>query len=208
MAVHIPSFGAPGRAKRDRSASADQRPRTSADQIPMAFLCFCSRGAERIFGCLSVSSSRAAVSRELDPSSRTRGRFRVGRASARALRAFEVVDFFWPESPGSAALPPGVPIYRNELANTRHDAPGYNVAVSDGPAILPLDIYHKLACFEGSLDANGRPLRTACVWIRSGGCTPGAASPPTTNWPDYFLNADGSPLHRPDHRTYTLSRGL
>jgi hypothetical protein len=112
------------------------------------------------------------------------------------LCGVEVVDFFWPDSPGSAALPPGIPIYGSQAANARHDAPSYNVAVADGASAMPRDLYRKVACFDGSLDSKGAPQRTACVWVRNGGCKTGAASVPSPYWPDYFLNADGSP--RPD----------
>jgi phosphatidylinositol glycan class B len=104
-----------------------------------------------------------------------------------------LVDISWDFSPGSAALPPGTPIYVSPVSTVRHDAASYNVAITDRVATLPADLYRRTACFDGSLDASGRPRRTACVWVRSGGCTPGAANLPAPNWPPFFLDRQGKP---------------
>jgi len=104
-----------------------------------------------------------------------------------------LVDVSWDFSPGSAALPPGTPIYVSQVSSVRHDAPSYNVAITDRAAALPADLYRRIDCFDGSLDVSGRPRRTACVWVRSGGCTPGVANLPAPNWPPFFLDGQGRP---------------
>jgi hypothetical protein len=73
------------------------------------------------------------------------------------------------------------------------DWAGYNVAVSDVLAALPRDRFRRLGCFSGSMDVNGVYQKTACVWRRNGGCTPGVAKIPATNWPPFFTNAQGKP---------------
>jgi len=104
-----------------------------------------------------------------------------------------LVGLSWDFTPGSAALPPGVPIYVSQAANVRREAPGYNVAITDRAAALPADLYRRVACFDGSVDLTGRPRRTACVWVRGGGCAASPDSLPAPNWPPFFLDRQGRP---------------
>ncbi len=100
-----------------------------------------------------------------------------------------LLDISWVYSPGSAALPPGVPFYVGRIADVPHDAPGFNVAIADRTAALPGALYHRAACFEGSEDPRRRPFAADCVWVRSGPCAPGVALLPSPNWPPYFLDS-------------------
>jgi phosphatidylinositol glycan class B len=109
------------------------------------------------------------------------------------LCAVDLANILWIETSGSAALPPGIPIYANRSADVSRDWAGYNVAVSDVIAALPRDRFRRLGCFSGSMDVNGVYQKTACVWRRNGGCTPGVAKIPATNWPPFFTNAQGKP---------------
>ncbi len=108
------------------------------------------------------------------------------------LCAVNLVNILWIETPGSAALPTGIPIYASRPANLVRDMPGFNIAVSEGPVALPA-AYRRLNCFQGSLNPQGEYQRMACVWRRSGGCVPGTAEVPTTNWPPYFTDTRGRP---------------
>ena len=107
------------------------------------------------------------------------------------LCGVDLANILWLETPGSAALPNGVPIYVNRIADVPRDNAGYNVAISEGNASLPR--YRKLGCFVGSADMRGNYKNRACVWRRDGGCTPGVASPPAINWPPLFSDAQGRP---------------
>jgi hypothetical protein len=104
-----------------------------------------------------------------------------------------LVDFSWDFSPGSAALPPGVPIHVGQVSGVPRDAASYNVAITGRATMLPGDLYRRMACFDGSLDLAGKPRRTACVWVRGGGCTPSTANLPQPNWPPFFLDPQGKP---------------
>jgi hypothetical protein len=107
------------------------------------------------------------------------------------LCAVDIADILWLETPGSAALPTGIPIYVNRVADVPRDHAGYNVAISTGNASLPG--YRKLSCFVGSADMKGDYKKQACVWRRDGGCTQGVAKLPATNWPPFFTDAHGRP---------------
>jgi hypothetical protein len=109
------------------------------------------------------------------------------------LCAVDLANILWIETPGSAALPPGIPIYANRSADVSRDWAGYNVAVSDVLAALPRDRFRRLGCFSGSMDVHGAYQKTACVWRRDGGCALGIAKTPATNWPPFFTNAQGKP---------------
>jgi hypothetical protein len=104
-----------------------------------------------------------------------------------------LVGVAWGGTPGSAALPPGVTIYVGQASDVGLGAASYNVAITDRVADLAADRFRRTACFDGSVDLTGRPSKTACVWVRSGGCTPGGASLPTPNWPPFFLDGQGRP---------------
>ena len=99
----------------------------------------------------------------------------------------------WGGTPGSAALPPGVPIYVGQASDVGMGGASYNVAITDRAADLAADRFRRAACFDGTVDLTGRPSKAACVWVRGGGCTPGRASQPTPNWPPFFLDAQGRP---------------
>ena len=99
----------------------------------------------------------------------------------------------WGGTPGSAALPPGVPIYVGQASDVGMGGASYNVAITDRAADLAADRFRRAACFDGTVDLPGRPSKAACVWGRGGGCTPGAASRPAPNWPPFFLDAQGRP---------------
>jgi hypothetical protein len=116
-----------------------------------------------------------------------------------SLCGLELLDTPWPASPGSAALPPGIPIYNNVSQNALHDSAGYNVAIvhhftpSRAADFAFAGRYRRVACFDGTTDTDGKPQGTACVWVRGGACTPGVVKIPDPIWPAYFRNADGSP---------------
>jgi hypothetical protein len=107
------------------------------------------------------------------------------------LCAVNLVDILWIETPGSAALPTGVPIYANRRGDVPRDHAGYNVAISRENTTLP--DFQRLGFFAGSADMNGAYQKTACVWRRDGGCSPGVANPPAGNWPPFFMDARGKP---------------
>jgi phosphatidylinositol glycan class B len=107
-----------------------------------------------------------------------------------------LVDVDWGATPGSAALPPGVPIYIGAASDPALGGASYNVAVTARATDLTAEGFRRSTCFEGTLDLTGRPSRAACVWVRGGGCAPGHASPPGPNWPPFFLDSQGRP--RPD----------
>jgi len=119
------------------------------------------------------------------------------------LCAVGLVDILAIETPGSAALPSGVPIYATLAADVPHDQAGYNVAI--GPETVELPGYQRRGCFRGSADLNGAYQKTACVWLRGGGCAPGMAKPPPTHWPPFFTDARGAP--RLDRIQTYLPRG-
>ncbi|HKB96334.1 MAG TPA: hypothetical protein VKB94_05755, partial [Rhizomicrobium sp.] len=136
----------------------------------------------------------------LTPSYRAKWTWRNEYIDAFALAArqpglcgVDLVNILWIETPGSAALPSGIPIYANGSLDVSRDWAGYNVAVSDVLAVLPRDRYRRVDCFAGSLDTTGAYQKTACVWRRSGGCVPGVAKIPATNWPPFFLDKHGRP---------------
>lgn len=103
--------------------------------------------------------------------------------------ALNLADVEWVDTPGSAALPAGVPIYSDLPPNARHDSNAYNVAITTQKMSLPN--YRRIACFEGSASIDGHYQKTACVWARAGSCTIGAAKPPAANWPLYFAGPNG-----------------
>jgi hypothetical protein len=107
------------------------------------------------------------------------------------LCGVDIVDTLWIETPGSAALPMGVPIYANRGRDVPRDQAGYNVAISKENISLPG--FQKLGCFQGSADMKGVYQKTACVWQRNGGCSPGVTKPPAINWPPFFTDAKGRP---------------
>ena len=107
------------------------------------------------------------------------------------LCALKLVDVSWIDTPGSAALPTGVPIYADPYSNTSRDFSGYNVAIGTQNVNLPG--YRRLECFRGSADLKGNLQKTACVWVRGGGCAAGIAKPPPVNWPLYFSDSRGLP---------------
>jgi hypothetical protein len=105
--------------------------------------------------------------------------------------AVNLVDVLWIETPGSAALPAGVPIYANRPGGVSRDSAGYNVAISREN--VTLTGYRRVNCFQGSADMKGRFQKAACVWVRSGGCALGVAKTPMINWPPYFTDRLGHP---------------
>jgi len=110
-----------------------------------------------------------------------------------ALCGVGLVGVSWDFTPGSAALPPGVPIYVGHASSVGEGGASYNVAITDRATTLPGGVFRRAACFDGSVDLSGRPRRSACVWVRSGGCAPGKASLPGPNWPPFFLDSQGRP---------------
>lgn len=144
-----------------------------------------------IWTCLSLAAA-------LTPSYRKQWTFRRDLVEAFALAARQpglcavnLVDSLWIETPGSAALPTGVPIYANRRGDVPRDQAGYNVAISRDPR--PLPNFQRLGCFQGSADMNGVYQKTACVWRRDGGCSSGVAKPPAINWPPFFMDTKGRP---------------
>lgn len=137
-------------------------------------------------------TSRAELVRAFDLASRQPG-----------ICALNLVDLEWIDTPGSAALPTGVPIYSDTPPNARHDFGAYNVAIGTQKASLPG--YRRVACFRGSANLKGQLQKTACVWSRGGGCVAGASKLPPVNWPLYFADPRG--LGRPDRiEPYLRSR--
>ena len=104
-----------------------------------------------------------------------------------------LVDVSWGFTPGSAALPPGVPIYASKASDVGRDRASYNVAIADAAARLPNDVYRRTSCFEGTLDVTGRPRSSVCVWVRDGGCTPSTTDLPVPFWPPFFADSQGKP---------------
>lgn len=126
-------------------------------------------------------------------------------ASQPGLCAVGLVNVLWIETPGSAALPAGIPIYANRSTEGARDRAGYNVAVSDGLVDLSRDHYRRVGCFSGSLNVKGEYQKTSCVWLRSGECVPGVAKAPPINWPPFFIDTHGKT--RPDRiQSYHLRR--
>jgi hypothetical protein len=107
------------------------------------------------------------------------------------LCGLDLVDILWLETPGTAALPTGIPIYVNRAANIPRDHDGYNVAISEGN--VSIEGYRKVDCFVGSADMSGSYRKQACVWRRDGGCVQGVASSPVINWPPIFSDSQGHP---------------
>jgi hypothetical protein len=118
------------------------------------------------------------------------------------LCAIGVIDIIWTNTPGSAALPTGVPIYAGKIADMLRDHAGYNMAISRENVTLPG--YTRMGCFGGSENMAGK-RENACVWRRDGGCSPGVAKPPAINWPPFFRDARGAP--REDRIQNYLPRG-
>ena len=54
----------------------------------------------------------------------------------------DLANILWLETPGSAALPNGIPIYVNRVQDVARDYAGYNVAISVGTASLPHIVKH------------------------------------------------------------------
>lgn len=106
------------------------------------------------------------------------------------LCAIGLIDIVWTNTPGSAALPTGVPIYAGQTAAMLHDHAGYNVAITSEKVALPG--YSRVGCFEGSNNLTGK-RESACVWRRDGRCSPDVGKPPATNWPPFFRDARGKP---------------
>jgi hypothetical protein len=109
-----------------------------------------------------------------------------------SLCGLNLIGTPWPATPGSAALPRGTPIYQDLSINNPRAAAAYNIIVSNVLVSLPPPSYRRLNCFRGTRNDNERSHLSACVWVRDGGCTPGAAKTPQPNWPRYFLNSDGT----------------
>jgi len=101
-----------------------------------------------------------------------------------------LLDIVWTETPGSAALPLGTPIYVNRAVDLPRYAAGYNVAISKENVTLAG--YRRLGCFRGSANMMGKG-ESACVWLRDGECSPGVANPAAINWPPFFTDARGRP---------------
>jgi hypothetical protein len=130
-----------------------------------------------------------------------------------SLCGVELFDISWTSAPGSVALPARVPLYASDSENAWRDAAGYNVAVvhhftpSRSRPFTFAKRYRRVGCFAGTLNMDGTPMGTACVWVRDGGCTAGVAETPDTLWPSYFRNPDDSPrldrirLYAPHYRT-------
>lgn len=156
-----------------------------------------------IWTCLSFAAALA-------PSYLKQWTFRRDLVKAFALAARQpdicalgLIDIVWTNTPGSAALPTGIPLYVSRAAGVPRDYAGYNVAISRTNA--PLPDFRKLACFQGSADMSGAYRETACVWRRDGACSPGVANPPAINWPPFFTDASGRP--RQDRIQSYLPRG-
>jgi hypothetical protein len=105
------------------------------------------------------------------------------------LCAVNLIDIEWIDTPGSAALPTGVPIYSDLPPNAVHASSAYNVAIGTQKVSLPG--YRRIACFRGSANLLGVLQKTACVWTRAGSCTTGSAKLPPINWPLYFADPHG-----------------
>lgn len=105
------------------------------------------------------------------------------------LCGLNLIDVEWVDTPGSAALPTGVPIYSDLPPNTHHDLRAYNVAIATQKVSLPN--YRRLECFEGSANMKGDFQKAICVWTRPGSCTAGSAKMPPINWPRYFADSRG-----------------
>ena len=106
------------------------------------------------------------------------------------LCAVDIADILWLETPGSASLPQGVPLYVNRITDVPRDSGGYNVLISREQTTLAG--FRRIGCFSGSANMVGLP-ETACVWRRNGGCKSGVASPPVVNWPPFFADSLGNP---------------
>ena len=118
-----------------------------------------------------------------------------------------LIDTPWVESPGSVALPPGLPIHV-DTADGLPGAAAYNAAIRRGPGPPLQPPFRRLACFAAG---SGRPdgRATSCVWVRPGACRQDAAPQPGPNWPKVLTDARGEPrwdLIRPGVATL-LSRG-
>lgn len=142
----------------------------------------------------------ASLAVALAPSYRPKWTFRSEFIDAFALAAHQpglcavgLIDILWIETPGSASLPPGIPIYASRSADLPRDWAGYNVAISDVLTALPRDRFRRIGCFSGSMDVNGGYQGTVCVWRRKGECTPGVAKLPVVNWPPFFVDKQGKP---------------
>lgn len=109
------------------------------------------------------------------------------------LCGVDLVDIRWWTSPGSAALPPGTPIYATASADTLRFEPSFNAAVLDGASPPLAAPFRRAGCFDGTDDLEGRPGSTACLWIRPGACSLAQISPPQPNWPTYFRDGQGRP---------------
>jgi hypothetical protein len=109
----------------------------------------------------------------------------------RPLCGLNIVAIPWPATPGSAALPDQVPIYNDPSIYDPRTTAAYNVVITNALLVLP-NPYRRLHCYSGSSNYSDRSFLVACVWIRDGSCTPGAAKTPQPNWPRYFLNPDGT----------------
>jgi phosphatidylinositol glycan class B len=151
-------------------------------------------------GALLIWTSASAAA-ALTPSYRQHwtSRSELVKAFALASRqpgicALSLVDLEWIDTPGSAALPAGVPIYSDLPPNARHNLSAYNVAIGTEKASLPG--YRRVACFQGSANLKGQLQKTACVWTRGGSCAADGAKLPPVNWPLYFADPRG--LGRPD----------
>jgi hypothetical protein len=112
-----------------------------------------------------------------------------------SLCGLNLIGIPWPATPGSAALPGRTPIYLDLSINNPRAAAAYNTVVSNLMVSLPTP-YRRLNCFHGTRNDSQRLYLSACVWVRDGGCTSGAAKTPRPNWPRYFLNRNGT--LRPD----------
>ncbi len=86
-------------------------------------------------------------------------------------------------TPGNSGLPPHTPLYQTDETRLAADAPAFNALIAWPRAVIaPETGFTKAGCFGEPMD--GAPhLPDVCVWVRSGSCTPGAASLPPVNWP-------------------------
>ncbi len=106
----------------------------------------------------------------------------------------DIVDDPWWRTPGSAALPPGEPLYTTTSADMPRYSASFNQAVAPASAPPLPAPYRRVACFNGAEGLDERPAGGTCLWIRRGGCSRNLISTPQVNWPPYFRDERGRPL--------------
>jgi hypothetical protein len=88
-------------------------------------------------------------------------------------------------TPGRTWLRPDITLYEASGKTLPAEGRAYNALLAERGVTIHDPAYRRAACFDGDVDASGRPRRQYCVWTRPGHCAAGAAPLPGPIWIDF-----------------------